>query len=193
MSEDSIKFPEESAEIFRGRLREPFHRRVEFGEATLRRDDEHEHRATSYFLDEEGRVLRLEQDAMRGRMSEFCRGRHAGAEDRCAHDRKGLLETPFGSSVATTAPSRLMIATASAFVTTRRACTISCRTVTRPPPARTRIPASRCSRTRPRPSAPDASSSPRAASKGCRAAGGTSPCQTRASPRSIRAPAHPCP
>src|SRR5207249_6218726 len=90
-SEDSIKFPEESAEIFRGRLREPFHRRVEFGEATLRRDDEHEHRATSYFLDEEGRVLRLEQDAMRGRMSEFCRGRHAGAEDRCAHDRKGLL------------------------------------------------------------------------------------------------------
>src|SRR5207302_85854 len=90
-SEDSIRFPEESAEIFRGRLSEPFHRRVEFGEATLRRDDEHEHRTASYFLDEEGRVLRLEQDAMGGRMSEFRRGRHAGAENRGAHDREGLL------------------------------------------------------------------------------------------------------
>src|SRR5207253_1546741 len=48
-------------------------------------------------------------------------------------------ETPFGSSVATTAPSRLMIATASAFVTARSACTISCRTVTRLPPALERI------------------------------------------------------
>src|SRR5947207_15338291 len=91
MSEDSIKFPEESAEIFRGRLREPFVRRVDFGEATIRRDDEHEHRATSYFLDEEGRALPLEQDAMRGPMSDSCRGCLAGAKGRCTHAGKGLL------------------------------------------------------------------------------------------------------
>src|SRR5437899_896361 len=58
-------FPDESAEIFRSGLCETFYRRVKVGETTFRRDDEHEHRATSDLLNKEGRVLRFEHDAMR--------------------------------------------------------------------------------------------------------------------------------
>src|SRR5207247_170357 len=56
-------------------------------------------------------------------------------------------ETFLGSSAATIPPSRLTTAIASAFVTSRSACTMSAKAVTRRPPARRRIRDRPCSRT----------------------------------------------
>src|SRR5437867_2659370 len=102
-------------------------------------------------------------------------------------------ETFRGSSAATIPPSRLTTATASAFVTSRSARTMSAKAVTPRPPVRKRIRDRPCSRTPLPPGALGVSSSPQGASRESREADGTSPRPPRASPRSSRAPSRPSP
>src|SRR2546428_764147 len=102
-------------------------------------------------------------------------------------------ETFRGSSAATIPPSRLTTATASAFVTSRSARTMSATAVTLRPPVRRRIHDRPYSRTPLPRGARGVSSSLQGASRESREAGGTSPRRPRALPQSSRAPLRPNP